>query len=100
MFQNPLIMYTLAHAHFVEYGNDIPTGIELDDDMKPVGALILSLQAVCILFPPSQFPNLSNLLTSFSRRLSMYSSPGRQINETVQQVYVTTSHPTIMETAQ
>ena len=45
MFQNALIMYTLAHAHFVEYGNDIPTGIGLDDDMKPVGALILSLQA-------------------------------------------------------
>lgn len=56
MFQNALIMYTLAHAHFVEYGNDIPTGIGLDDDMKPVGALILSLQAVRILF--LQFPNL------------------------------------------
>ena len=50
MFQNPLIMCTLAHAHFVEYGDDIPSGFGLDDDMKPVGALILSLQAVCILF--------------------------------------------------
>ena len=46
MFQNSLIMYTLAHAHFVEYGNDLPAGSELEDDMKPIGALILSLQAV------------------------------------------------------
>ena len=45
-----LIMYMLAHAHFIEYGNDIPTGIELNNDMKPVGALVLSLQAICILF--------------------------------------------------
>ena len=50
MFQNPLIMYMLAHAHFVKYGDDIPTGIELNDDMKPMGTLVLSLQAVCILF--------------------------------------------------
>ena len=39
-------MYTLAHAHFVEYGNDLPAISELQNDMKPVGALILSLQAV------------------------------------------------------
>ena len=50
MFQNALIMYTLVHAHFIEYGNDIPTGTELNDNMKPVGALILSLQAVCTSF--------------------------------------------------
>ena len=50
MFQNPLIMYTLAHAHFVEYGDDIPTGIELDDDMKPMGTLVLSLKAIHIFF--------------------------------------------------
>jgi len=56
MFQNALIMYTLVHAYFVEYGSDIPTGIELDDNMKPVGALILSLQAVCTSF--LQFPYL------------------------------------------
>ena len=46
MFQNPLIMYTLAHAHFVEYGNDLPASSELQGDTKPIGALILSLQAV------------------------------------------------------
>ena len=40
MFQNPLIMYTLAHAHFVKYGNDIPS--QFNDDNKPVGAIILS----------------------------------------------------------
>lgn len=50
MFQNALIMCTLAHAHFVEYGNNIPTSFELDNDMKPTGALILSLQAVHIFF--------------------------------------------------
>ena len=44
MFQNPLIMYTLAHAHLVEYGNNIPS--QLNDDNKPIGAIILSLQAV------------------------------------------------------
>ena len=46
MFQNPLIMYTLAHAHFIEYGNDLPEISKLQNDMKPVGTLILSLQAV------------------------------------------------------
>ena len=51
MFQNPLIMYTLAHAHFVEYGDDIPS--QLNEDNKPVGAIILSLQAVSTTFTPS-----------------------------------------------
>lgn len=58
MFQNPLIMYTLAHAHFVEYGNDLPASSELQDDMKPIGALILSLQAVSashLIFTASDF---------------------------------------------
>ena len=57
MFQNPLIMYTLAHAHFVEYGNDIPS--QFNDENKPVGAIILSLQAV------STTSYLSNTLTCF-----------------------------------
>ena len=59
MFQNPLIMYTLVHTLFVEYGDDIPSGFELDDDIKPVGALILSLQAVRIFF--LRFPDLLTL---------------------------------------
>jgi hypothetical protein len=37
-------MYTLAHAHFIEYGDDIPS--QLNEDNKPVGAIILSLQAI------------------------------------------------------
>jgi hypothetical protein len=83
--------YLLGHAHFVEYGNDVPTSF--DNDMKPVGALILSLQAVRIF---SSFPLPPD---NFAHRWSMYSSP-RQVNVTAmaQQVSVT-SHPTIMETA-
>ena len=67
-------MYTLAHAHFVEYGNDLPAGSELQDDMKPIGALILSLQAVStshLIFTASDF---------FSHRWNMYLSPGKQVN--------------------
>ena len=59
MFQNPLIMYTLAHAHFVEYGDKIPS--QLNEDNKPVGAIILSLQAVST----TSTAYLSNALTSF-----------------------------------
>ena len=82
-------MYTLAHAHFLEYGNDLPASSELQD--KPVGALILSLQAVStshLIFPA---------LTFFSRRLNMYLSPGKQVNTVAmaQQVH-TTSRRTIM----
>ena len=51
MFQNPLIMYTLAHAHFVEYGDDIPS--QLNEDNNPVGAIILSLPAVSTTLTPS-----------------------------------------------
>ena len=51
MFQNPLIMYPLVHAHFVEYGDDIPS--QLNEDNKPVGTIILSLQAVSTTLTPS-----------------------------------------------
>jgi len=43
MFQNLLVMYTLAHTHFVKYGDDIPS--QFNEDNKPVAAIILSLQA-------------------------------------------------------
>ena len=49
MFQNPLIMYTLAHAHFVEYGNNLPVSsdLQLENLDKPCWrTYILSLQAV------------------------------------------------------
>ncbi|KJA20449.1 hypothetical protein HYPSUDRAFT_203766 [Hypholoma sublateritium FD-334 SS-4] len=45
MFQNELILYTLSHAHLIKY-DDIPNPDNLEDDEKPVGALILALQAV------------------------------------------------------
>ena len=93
MFQNPLIMYTLAHAHFVEYGNNLPASsdLQLEDSDKPVGALILSLQAVSeshLIFSDSDI---------FSRRLNMNSSPVKQVNAAAmaQQVHAT-SRPTIM----
>ncbi|KAF9538908.1 hypothetical protein CPC08DRAFT_824597 [Agrocybe pediades] len=44
-FQNHLIMYTLAHAHFAEY-EDIPDPSDLPKDDLPAGALVLALQAV------------------------------------------------------
>ncbi|KIM41783.1 hypothetical protein M413DRAFT_410062 [Hebeloma cylindrosporum] len=42
-FQNELIMYTLAHAHFADF-DDVPDAEKLE--RKPVGALILAIQAV------------------------------------------------------
>ncbi|KAF8799163.1 hypothetical protein BYT27DRAFT_7071855, partial [Phlegmacium glaucopus] len=42
-FQNQLIMYTLAHAHFADF-DDVPATEKLN--IKPVGALILAIQAV------------------------------------------------------
>jgi len=42
-FQNSLIMYTLAHAHFAEF-DDVPVVDKLK--VKPIGALILAIQAV------------------------------------------------------
>ncbi|KIM49826.1 hypothetical protein M413DRAFT_438944, partial [Hebeloma cylindrosporum] len=42
-FQNQLIMYTLAHAHFSDF-EDVPVVAKLK--IKPVGALILAVQAV------------------------------------------------------
>jgi hypothetical protein len=42
-FQNQLIMYTLAHAHFGDF-DSVPTTDKLK--VKPVGALILAIQAV------------------------------------------------------
>lgn len=47
MFQNEIILYTLSHAHLIEY-DDVPNPDDLEDDEKPVGALILALQAVRI----------------------------------------------------
>jgi hypothetical protein len=65
-------MYTLAHAHFVEYGDNLPASSEVED--KPVGALILSLQAVSTSYLKFSDSDI------FSRRLSMYLSPGKQAN--------------------
>jgi hypothetical protein len=36
-------MYTLAHAHFSDF-DDVPEAARLE--IKPIGALILSIQAV------------------------------------------------------
>jgi hypothetical protein len=95
MFQNPLIMYTLVHAHLVEYGNDIPASSKLQDEMKPVGALILSLQAVSA----SHFKSPASDI--FSHRLNMNSRPGKRVNVAVmaQQVH-DISHQTTMVIAQ
>jgi hypothetical protein len=43
--QNPLILYTLALAHFAEW-EDVPNPELLSEDEKPYGAFILALQAV------------------------------------------------------
>lgn len=39
-------MYTLAHAYFSEF-EEVPNVRELPEDERPIGALLLSLQAVC-----------------------------------------------------
>ncbi|KAF8900113.1 hypothetical protein CPB84DRAFT_1847376 [Gymnopilus junonius] len=44
-FQNELILYTLANAHFSEF-EDIPDPQDIYNDEMPIGALILALQAV------------------------------------------------------
>ncbi|KAF8880830.1 hypothetical protein CPB84DRAFT_1851762 [Gymnopilus junonius] len=44
-FQNELILYTLANAHFSEF-EDVPNPQDIYDDEMPIGALILALQAV------------------------------------------------------
>ncbi|KAF8801817.1 hypothetical protein BYT27DRAFT_7245062 [Phlegmacium glaucopus] len=44
-FQNPLIMYTLAHGHFADFDN-VPDPTTLEKSELPSGALILALQAV------------------------------------------------------
>lgn len=48
MFQQSVILYTLGMAHFVEYSSveEIPDPLNMKKDEKPVGALILALQAV------------------------------------------------------
>ncbi|KAF8799804.1 hypothetical protein BYT27DRAFT_7221912 [Phlegmacium glaucopus] len=43
--QNPLVLYTLALAHFAEW-EDVPDPERLNEDEKPYGAFILALQAV------------------------------------------------------
>lgn len=43
--QNPLVLYVLGHAHFVEY-ETVPDPEELEKKDLPIGALILSTQAV------------------------------------------------------
>ncbi|KAF8808307.1 hypothetical protein BYT27DRAFT_7222942 [Phlegmacium glaucopus] len=43
--QNPLILYTLALAHFAEW-EDVPDPERLSEKEKPYGAFILALQAV------------------------------------------------------
>jgi len=45
--QHPLVLYTLAHAHFVESEN-VPDPNDVTKYQPPVGALILSVQAVSI----------------------------------------------------
>lgn len=44
--QNPLVLYTLALAHFAEW-EDVPDPERLSENEKPYGAFILALQAVC-----------------------------------------------------
>ncbi|KAF9553010.1 hypothetical protein CPC08DRAFT_767856 [Agrocybe pediades] len=44
-FQSDLVIYTLAHAHFIEY-DPIPDPDELDEDSLPCGALVMAVQAV------------------------------------------------------
>ncbi|KAF9539711.1 hypothetical protein CPC08DRAFT_731085 [Agrocybe pediades] len=44
-FQSDLIIYTLAHAHFMEY-DSIPDPKELNKGVLPCGAVVLALQAV------------------------------------------------------
>jgi hypothetical protein len=70
-FQNSLIIYTLAHAHFSEF-DEIPDPRQLSKDERPVGALILALQAVSLLF---LFRFISN--STCHLRLSMLSSSGK-----------------------
>ncbi|KIM49896.1 hypothetical protein M413DRAFT_43621, partial [Hebeloma cylindrosporum] len=43
--QNPLVLYTLALAHFSEW-EDVPKPERLSENEKPYGAFILALQAV------------------------------------------------------
>ncbi|KAF9538795.1 hypothetical protein CPC08DRAFT_807192 [Agrocybe pediades] len=54
-FQSDLIIYTLAHAHFMEY-DSIWDPKELDEDVLPCRAVVLAL-----LSTPSRFGHLGNM---------------------------------------
>ena len=45
--RNNLVMFTLAHSHFAEY-DTIPNPAKLPAEKRPIAALILAHQAVCL----------------------------------------------------